>query len=230
MEERGTLRIEPGVEVFDRDNHKLGTVTHIYELDAPPQAAEAAGARSPGYLEVTTGLLSRLGLARPLFVPLTAIRDVTEGGVFLAVARAETDREDWHTRPTWPDINEAPGAAPSGSPAADVAPAPADAAAVTALADWKAAAPHYRRRWEEQHGAAGRWEAYEPRYRFAWEMARLPGYAGQPWPRVRAEFRDRWEVLHPDTEWDTVADAVRDAWEHVAGATERSPSGAAPRL
>ena len=99
-----------------------------------------------------------------------------------------------------------------------------------ALADWAAAAPHYRRRWEAQHGPPGaRWEADEPRSRFAWEMARLPGYAGQPWPRVRAELRARWEVQHPEVDWDTVEDGVRDAWEHVAGAAAAGPAGAPPR-
>jgi hypothetical protein len=52
-------------------------------------------------------------------------------------------------------------------------------------------------------------------------MARLPAYAGQPWPRVRPELGARWEVQHPEVDWDTVADAVRDAWEHVAGAPPR---------
>jgi hypothetical protein len=212
MEERGVQRIESGMEVYDRDGHKLGTVAHVHELDAP-------GRR--GYLEVATGLLGRLGLGRHLFVPLEAIREVTEGGVFLAADKAEADRADWHTRPA----ALAPRAAPPAAPGGAAAPA-ADAQTVLALADWAAAAPHYRRRWEEQHGAGGRWEAYEPRYRFAWEMARLPGYAGQPWPRVRPELGARWEVQHPETDWDTVADAVRDAWEHVAGAAGVSPSSA----
>ncbi|MGH2351910.1 MAG: hypothetical protein ACRDJN_09900, partial [Chloroflexota bacterium] len=96
---------------------------------------------------------------------------------------------------------------------------------------WAAAAPHYRRRWEAQHGQGGtRWETSEPRYRFAWEMARLPGYAGEPWPRVRAELQARWEVQHAAVDWDTVAATVRDAWEHVAGAADVGSAGAPPRL
>lgn len=210
MEDRGSWRIQPGLEVYDREGQKLGTVTHVYE---PEDAGPAVG-QSGGYLEVATGLLARLGLAKPLFVPLGAVRDVTEGGVFLAAERAEADRADWYTRP---GKLRAAGAGP------DVAvPAPAAAGApedVAALEDWAAAAPHYRRRWEERHGQPGaRWEVYEPRYRFAWEMARHPAYAGKAWPAVAPELGSRWEVLHPDVEWDTVADAVRDAWEHVAGA------------
>jgi hypothetical protein len=143
--------------------------------------------------------------------------------VFLAADRAEADRADWHTRPAALERRAATGATTP-----EVAH-PADAPAVTALPDWAAAGPHYRRRWEEQYGAVGgRWETYEPRYHFAWEMARLPGYAGEPWPRVRPELRARWEVLHPEVEWDTVADTVRDAWEHVAGAVAVGPAGAPP--
>jgi hypothetical protein len=201
------------MEVFDRENHKLGTVAHVHELDAP-------GPR--GYLEVATGLLSRIGLGRPLFVPLEEVRDVTEGGVFLAAVRTGAD---WHTRPA---ALEHRAESPAG--AAVAAPPAADAQTVLAAADWASAALHYRRRWEEHHvGPAARWEAYEPRYRFAWEMARLPGYAGEPWPRVRAELGARWEVQHPEVDWDTVVDTVHDAWEHVAGAPDAGPAGAPPR-
>ena len=44
----------------------------------------------------------------------------------------------------------------------------------------------------------------------------------------RPDLRARWEVLHPEVEWDTVADTVRDAWEHVAGAMDVGPAGAPP--
>ena len=83
MEERGMQQINSGTEVFDRDGHKLGTVSHVHELDAP-------GAR--GYLEVATGFLSRLGLGKHLYVPLEAVRDVTEGGVFLSAGRDQADQ------------------------------------------------------------------------------------------------------------------------------------------
>jgi hypothetical protein len=202
MEARGGLRITSGMEVADRDGHKLGTVVHVYELDAP---------ETRGYLEVATGLLGRLGLGKNLFVPLEAVGDVTEGGVILTVDREEPARAGWNTRPAALESRQSPAGAQGG-------PEP-DAQAVLAAADWPAAAPPYRRRWEAQHSQPGApWEAYEPRYRFAWEMARLPAYAEQPWPRVRAELGGRWEAQHQEADWHTVADDVRDAWEHVAGA------------
>jgi hypothetical protein len=205
LEEHGVHRIAAGTDVYDRAGYKVGTVARLHE----PAAPGPPGGPPPGYLEVATGLLSRLGLSAPLFVPLAAVRDVTEGGVFLAVDRSEADRAGWRTRP--PDL--AGGAAPAAAVPAAAAPA-----TVAAAADWTAAAPHYRRRWEERHAVPeGRWETYEPRYRFAWELARHPEYGGQPWAAVAPALGARWEVLHPEVEWDTVADAVRDAWEHVAG-------------
>ena len=205
MEERGMQQINSGTEVYDRDGHKLGTVSHVHELDAP-------GAR--GYLEVATGFLSRLGLGKHLYVPLEAVRDVTEGGVFLSAGRDQADQNGWHTRPAALEqrIEPAPTVA---TVAAGDAPATGAQAALD-QEDWATAAPRYRQRWEEHYGQPGaRWESYEARYRFAWEMSRLPAYAGQSWTRVRPELRDRWEVQHPEVDWDTVEDSVRDAWENV---------------
>jgi hypothetical protein len=211
MEQREFERIEPGMDVYDRDSHKLGTVAHVHDL-TPTGPAGGAGRR--GYLEVATGLLARFGLGRHLFVPLEAVRDVTPGGLFLTASRAEVDRADWHTRPADLERRDEPRA-----PAQPASGAPTDVGSVAALDDWEAAAPHYRRRWEQHYGQAGaRWETYEPRYRFAWDMARLPAYAGRDWVLIQSELRDRWDLLHLETEWDTVADTVRDAWEHVAGA------------
>ena len=64
MEERGVLRIESGMEVYDRDNHKLGTVAHLHEPEATDATGGAGDPGARGYLEVATGFLSRLGLGR----------------------------------------------------------------------------------------------------------------------------------------------------------------------
>jgi len=228
MEPREAWRVQPGLEVYDRDGDKLGTVAHLHQPeDGGPGTAEGGPG---GHLEVTTGLLSRLGLARPLIVPLAAVRDVNEGGVFLTATRAEVEHADWHTGPDAMAGSAEMQVAPAPEVVAPMPDAPSIPQAVAELADWSAAVPHYRRRWEAQPGPPGeRWVTYEPRYRFAWEMARLPGYDGLPWPRVRPELRARWEAQHPEVEWDTVDDSVRDAWEHVAGAVEVGAPGASSR-
>src|SRR5439155_4995511 len=88
-------------------------------------------------------------------------------------------------------------------------------AAGTAPADWDSVRSHYRARWTEHYGAMGaQWETYEPRYRFAWEMSQRPDYQGRSWISAQPDLRSQWEVLHPDLEWETVADTIRDAWEH----------------
>jgi hypothetical protein len=42
MEARGGQRIESGIKVYDRDNHQLGAVAPLPEVDAPT-APDAAG-------------------------------------------------------------------------------------------------------------------------------------------------------------------------------------------
>src|SRR3954468_9069137 len=46
MNEREGARLQPGLEVFDRDGHKLGTVARVHE---------PAGAGAPGVLESPAG-------------------------------------------------------------------------------------------------------------------------------------------------------------------------------
>jgi hypothetical protein len=180
--------------VYDVAAHKLGTVAHVHP---------AAGAGGDDVLEVRTGLF---GLGRHLFVPRGAVRDVTEGGVFLGVTRDEIHERGWDHRP--PDL-DAPAAAPDSG---EAAPPPAAEPVEGAPGTWEAAAPRYRARWLQRYGEGTRWEAYEARYRFAWELGQLPDLAGRAWAEVEPELRRRWEVLHPETEWATVAEGIRDAW------------------
>jgi len=200
------LRVASGMEVYDTFDHKLGTVAHIHEGPAPAGGVPGTG----DVVEVRTGLF---GLGKHLFIPRSAVRDVTEGGVFVAASREEIQRHGWDQRP------EALDAAP---PLGDEATAPAPeagtpegaAGAPPAAAAWEDVAQRYRARCEQRYGEAARWEAYEPRYRFAWEAARAPDLAGAPWDRAEPALRRRWDVLHADTEWATAAETVRDGWEH----------------
>jgi len=204
------LHVTPGMEVYDTFDHKLGTIAHVHE--GPVSSGGIPG--GDDVLEVKTGFL---GLGKHLFIPRGAVRDVTEGGVFVGASREEIDRHGWSQRPAAlgrPDL-------PTGAAGDDTARAPAHPAG-EAWATWEEAAPHYRARGEQRYGATARWEAYEARYRFAWELGRVPGLAGAPWSQAEPELRRRWEVLHPDTEWGTAADTVRDAWEHVPTGHERA--------
>lgn len=104
MVEREHPRVMPGIEVFDVDGHKIGTVTHVHE-GAPAAAASATAAdgniggaagADGGVFEVKTGLF---GLGKRYFIPFTAIKDVTIGGVFVNRGKADLDSTGWDRKP-----------------------------------------------------------------------------------------------------------------------------------
>jgi hypothetical protein len=145
MEEREYPRIMPGVEVFDADGHKIGTVAHVYEpasgTPSVPDAAGGATTAGGGILEVKTGLF---GLGKHYFIPFTAVKDVTVGGVFAAASKADLDSRGWDrkpspvARPGGPDQVVSPNrpaevARPTGTTAA--APEPRASAAATTPAE-----------------------------------------------------------------------------------------------
>lgn len=81
--------------------------------------------------------------------------------------------------------------------------------------------------WREQHGRrpyaqSGRtYDYYRPAYRYGVEAASR--YEGREWKDVEADLRRDWETYpHRGTEkstWDSIKDAVRDAWDRVMGRT-----------
>jgi hypothetical protein len=189
--------VEPGTDVYDVAAHKLGTVAHVHE--------PAGTGGDEENIEIRTGFL---GLGRHLFVPRSAVQDVTSGGVFLSVTREDIHERGWDQPPHIPAGRT--GAA-SGAP--PETPLAASERAAGMQATWEAAQPRYRVLWLQRHAEGTHWETYEARYRFTWELTQLPELAGRTWPSVEPELRRRWEVLHADTEWATVAGIVREAWE-----------------
>ena len=214
-------RITPGMAVYDIDGQKIGSLAHVYRREA--------GAAREGYLEVKTGFFV---FGKHLYVPLSAIRDVTDEGVFLSQRHDAVQQMGWHTKPA--DLEAPAGAARAPAPAPGseprretirppapetVAPSGTSAPSAAGAARWQNALPHYRARFEQHYGAhASMWDQYEPRYRFAWEMGQRPEFAGRSWFTAQADLRREWERRASDTTWDQAADAVRDAWEHPAGA------------
>jgi len=221
----------PDLEVFDADGHKVGTVAHVYELQ--PGAAESAaaalvtpttavaaatggsGLAGDGVFELKTGLF---GLGKHYYIPFSAVKDVTTGGVFLKTAKADFDAQGWQQKPDFVEHPQQMGQAVS--PASTSPTAPPEGTADATVMTWEAVQSHYRQRWSDRYGAQGaQWETYEPRYRFAWETSQRPEYQGRSWISAQPELRDQWEALHPEVEWDTAADTIRDAWEHPATAS-----------
>ena len=97
MQERYLGRIQPGMEVCDANGDKVGTVARPPACHAPPGTAEApAPEERDEVVEVKTGLL---GLGAHYYVPLSAVRDTTEGCLFLSEPKADFEGLGWHRRP-----------------------------------------------------------------------------------------------------------------------------------
>ena len=98
MQERYLGPIEPGMEVCDGDGDKVGTVARVHRhatllrgtAEAPPPEERDE------VVEVKTGLL---GLRAHYYIPLSAVRDATEGCLFLSKPKADFEGLGWHQRP-----------------------------------------------------------------------------------------------------------------------------------
>jgi len=103
MQDRYLGRIVQGMDVCDSHGEKIGAVAHAYRYD--PAVVSMAG--GPGHLpydeliEVKTGFL---GLGKHLFIPVSAIGEITLGGVFLSKTAEEVRQTgDWHEKPAYLD-------------------------------------------------------------------------------------------------------------------------------
>jgi hypothetical protein len=214
-DQRDLSRITSGMDLYDRDANKVGTIAQVHRRPGTGMAVETPD----GTIEVKTGFF---GLGKHFYIPFSAVRDLTEDGVFLSTTKADMP-DAWQTRPA--DLDVAAPAQEVVAPRA-AAPVTVDATAVP----WEEAMPRYRARWLEHYGASGAsWDTYQDRYKFTWDMAQRDEFKGRSWVAVQPELRRNWEVLYPLVEWDQVSDTIRDAWEHTtapAADTTASPTAA----
>jgi hypothetical protein len=192
----------PGMEVCDRDGHKIGSVAHVYEGEL------VAGKPGPGsYIEAKTGFL---GLGKHLFIPYDAVRDITEGGVILSVTRDEARRRGWDAKPAIAQQQQQEAAT---------------SAAMSSGGDWNSARRYYMARWERRYKLPpSDWSRYERRYQFIWEMAQHPSYGSRSWSDVEPDLRGTWEVRYQNEEWNSISESMHDAWEHRDEAMGKSGS------
>ena len=137
------------------------------------------------------------------------------------------------------DINQreaaqAPGPGSDTDPTGDVAnvykqtTVPVGLTGFTAgLADapWDEAGSHYRREFEEAHGASGRrWEEVEPGYRYAHEQGRETRFRDQSWSEAESDLRSGYSDWsrqrgydHDESAWDRAKETVRSVWERRGG-------------
>jgi hypothetical protein len=91
------------MDVCDVDGNKFGTIARVYRHEMVMAAASSgnvATAPRDEILEVKTGLF---GLGKHLYVPFSAIQDVTSGCVFINQAREHMDDQGWDVRPDYLD-------------------------------------------------------------------------------------------------------------------------------
>ncbi|HET7770640.1 MAG TPA: hypothetical protein VFN74_17835 [Chloroflexota bacterium] len=89
MESREHPRITPGLDVFDLEGHKVGTVAHLHDGASDAPAVD-------GFFEMKTGFF---GLGKHYYVPYRAVKDITTGGAFLKRSRSDFDALGWATKP-----------------------------------------------------------------------------------------------------------------------------------
>jgi hypothetical protein len=108
MESREHPRIMSGLDVFDIEGHKIGTVAHLHETGSP------AGPTLDDVFEVKTGFF---GLGKQYYVPYRAVKDISTSGVFLKRSRLDFDALGWGAKPH-AGVRPAPESVrPTGTPA-----------------------------------------------------------------------------------------------------------------
>jgi len=96
--------LEPGMDVCDVDGNKFGGISRVFRHE---MAAVGGGGTTTmeamphdDLLEVKTGLL---GLGKHLYVPFSAIQDVTSGCVFVNMPKERIDEMGWEVKPDYID-------------------------------------------------------------------------------------------------------------------------------
>jgi hypothetical protein len=78
--------------------------------------------------------------------------------------------------------------------------------------------PDFQRHFHSNYEGRGLdWTVYAPAYRFGEQIARDPRYGAKSWEHVERQAKVEYLRQNPDSQWDTVKDAVRYAWEHTTG-------------
>ena len=99
MSEQHVNQIHQGMHVEDADGDTIGTVSAIYQ---PVRTiATTSGTAAPAgdtYLKVHAGLPL---LGKNLYIPASAIRDVTADRIILRIDETDLDKQGWDDRPAW---------------------------------------------------------------------------------------------------------------------------------
>ena len=101
MEDRYLGQIMQGMQVVDLNGDAIGVVAHAHRYD-PIVVGMAGGSERLPYdelLEVKTGFL---GLGKRLFIPLSAVEEVTPSSVLLSKSAEQIEEAgEWHEKPAY---------------------------------------------------------------------------------------------------------------------------------
>jgi hypothetical protein len=105
MQERYFTSLAEGMEVYDVKGDKVGTVGRLYRPagvaastgSAPGTYAEPSSG-GEGCFKVDTGLF---GLGKDLYIPASAITDVSGKRVTINADKDRLDDRGWDRRPSW---------------------------------------------------------------------------------------------------------------------------------
>jgi hypothetical protein len=104
MQEQYLGHIEPGMDVCDIAGEKIGTIAHVHRHAMEPVStgvgADGGVLTAPReeFLEVKTG---PLGLGKHLYVPFSAIDDVTSGCAFVKQSKDQAEQLGWDRPPDY---------------------------------------------------------------------------------------------------------------------------------
>jgi hypothetical protein len=98
--------IHDGMDVYDRDGDKIGTIKHVYTGPAASGGYTSTGTVTGtmggtmplGVFQVDTGFL---GLGKDYFVPFSAVTGVSGDRVTLDVDKDFLNQSGWDQRPAW---------------------------------------------------------------------------------------------------------------------------------
>lgn len=214
-------------------------------IAAGPIMAALAGAGVGGTVGGLTGAL--IGLGIPEYEAKRYEGRVKEGGILLSVhcstseqedrveeilertgaedisatAEASADEEvregarDTGRRTTEPVTS---GAGTRMSGAGSGAMAAGVGAGTAGTGAWSEYQADCRRDYETKYSQSGaQWNTMEPAYQYGHRMAADPRYRGRSWSEVESDMRASYVRDHPNSNWESVKDAIRYGWERVSG-------------
>ena len=103
--DRYFTELQEGMEVYDVKGDKIGTVGRVYR---PAGVAASTGSAPGTYAEPSSGAegcfkvdTGFLGLGKDLFIPASAIADVSGRRVTINADKDRLDDRGWDRRPSW---------------------------------------------------------------------------------------------------------------------------------